>query len=107
MAPGILFNKDCLTVNIQGNLTGSNQVSGSYTVLGTKGKGTRTYSQTVRDRVIKIVLSRGKEEIHQMIVRSSGTTNSVAGVTTEMCEAAFRDFPKHLKAKKYKSVMGR
>ena len=68
------------------------------------GYGTAQDSKEYADRQVSITIyadAARKNAVRSIDIRSSGAQSSVPAVAYEMCEAAFRDFPKNLRGQVY------
>lgn len=113
---------DCKRVEVRARLAGTTQaVSSSGPAFGTSfgilgggagfglgvGSG-NTRSHPESERVIEIGIFQGKTKnlVRAITVRSVGRDNSVPAVASEMCVAAFRDYPNNLRGKVYEVKPG-
>lgn len=101
--PNKCTENNCLNVFTTSRL--NNPIRKTSINAGTNSWGgyVSTSDYVQREREIKLSFRNGRsnKEVHSVVVRSSGQTNSVAGVALEMCKAAFVEYPKHLTTKYY------
>lgn len=96
-------SNNCLNVFVTSRLHDPIQRVRNYSGADAWGTYTSSSDQIQREREIKISFMRGETntEAHVIVIKSSGGTNSVAGVALEMCKAAFFEYPNHLTSKYY------
>jgi len=106
---------DCLQVVLHARLAGTEQVirstpgyGGAWGIFGNVGvgypMGSSITSSQEAGREITLQFFRDssrKEPIREIQIRSVGKQNSFTAVAYEMCQAAFRDYPKNLSGKFY------
>lgn len=106
---------ECKRVEVRARLAGTSQavrsspgfgtsvgMVGGSTAFGLGFGGGDTESHPESERVIDIgIFADSKKPVRTITARSVGRENSISAVASEMCAAAFQDYPANLKGKVY------